>query len=485
MLEAALALAARGFAIFPLDGKIPFAGSHGHKDATTTPETLRAWWSTHPNADIGIATGAPSGVVVLDIDGPEGELALKHSDFEIPETLEARTGKGRHLYFIRPGVELRNFAGRLPKVDMRADGGYVVAPPSRHVDADGKLTGKVYEWQDEDAPVAPCPLWLIELAQQATKEKEAAKATKAASGGADDGPFIEGSRNTKLFEFACRWRRGALEYLDILASLQRKNEEVCKPPLGEAEILKIAGSAAHYTPEQDIIYAAKAEALGYEHAEKSEDIQGDDVGTLEIEITRRTHGKGRRGRFRVTVFFGGRLSTLDDITGSQLKSFAQMMGIVAEEGISFQNTDTMRNAWMNHVHEALKVAGIELRDEEEDAVGAVISCLRLWVGHELGETDELEKLIGDPDGYAYHNKESDTLCVNKTAMRRRLKNEVPDATRENIAKALRDLRSGAQEQKYEKQDGKTVRKILQVFKRSVIHGEPNGEQVETPQPVGV
>lgn len=483
MLEAALALAARGFAIFPLDGKIPFAGSHGHKDATTAPETIRAWWSTHPNADIGIATGAPSGVVVLDIDGPEGELALKHSDYELPETLEARTGKGRHLYFIRPGVELRNFAGRLPKIDMRADGGYVVAPPSRHVDGDGKLTGRIYEWEDEDATVAPCPLWLIELAQQATKEQEAAKA--ANSDDDDAGPFIEGQRNTKMFEFACRWRRGSLEYPDILASLQRKNQEVCKPPLGDAEILKIAGSAAHYTPEQDIIYAARAEALGFEHAEKAEDIQGDDIGTLEVEITRRTHGKGRRGRFRVTVFLGGRVAILDDITGSQVKSFAQMTGIVAEEGISLQQTDVMRKAWTNHVHEALKVAGIEDRDEEEDAVGAVISCLRLWVGHELGETDELTKLIADPDGYAFHNAEFDTLCVNKTAMRRRIKNEVPDATRENIAKALRHLRSGGHEEKYEKPDGTVVRKMLQVFKRSVIFGEPNGEQVEAMEPVGV
>src|SRR6266581_1116236 len=83
VVEAALTYARAGWPVFPLHNKKPYkflapgVKSHGHKDATIDEETIRAWWTYHPGATIGLATGEISGVIVLDIDPPEGYYNLK------------------------------------------------------------------------------------------------------------------------------------------------------------------------------------------------------------------------------------------------------------------------------------------------------------------------------------------------------------------------------------------------------------------------
>jgi hypothetical protein len=81
MLVQALALARRGLAVFPcgVRSKVP-AGGHGHLEATTEPHRLRWWWKENLDYNIGIATGTVSGVWVLDVDGLEGETALRELD---------------------------------------------------------------------------------------------------------------------------------------------------------------------------------------------------------------------------------------------------------------------------------------------------------------------------------------------------------------------------------------------------------------------
>ncbi len=87
----------------------------------------------YPNANVAIATGAISGLVVIDIDGPDGEASLATLP-PMPETRIVQTGRGRHLYFAHPGGAVPNSAGKLGKgIDVRGDSGYVVAPPSRHL----------------------------------------------------------------------------------------------------------------------------------------------------------------------------------------------------------------------------------------------------------------------------------------------------------------------------------------------------------------
>ncbi len=119
-----------GFSVIPLgrNSKRPAIEWEPFQRRRPTLEELDAWF-TNGDANIGIVTGAISGLVVLDIDGPEGEASMR--GLEVPLTKEVRTPRGRHLYFEHPGnTKVPTAVGFLPHVDVRGDGGYVVAPPS-------------------------------------------------------------------------------------------------------------------------------------------------------------------------------------------------------------------------------------------------------------------------------------------------------------------------------------------------------------------
>lgn len=167
LAQAALSYARHAWAVFPLrpGGKEPLT-PHGFKDATTDEAAIREWWSRWPNANLGIATGSVSGLVVLDVDprhgGDESLRDLEAHHGPLPDTVTALTGGGgEHRYFALPqGVTVRSRA-LAPGLELKAEGGYVVAPPSLHP------SGRRYEWEvgrspDELAP-APLPRWLLEL----------------------------------------------------------------------------------------------------------------------------------------------------------------------------------------------------------------------------------------------------------------------------------------------------------------------------------
>jgi putative DNA primase/helicase len=132
-------------------------------EATTDANKIRSWWSRWPEANIGVATGTSCGIVVVDLDLPKAEDSLDRLDqleLHLSPTLTAQTGGGRHLYFAG-SEKLSNTTGRLPGIDeslpgidLRADGGYVVAPPSLHV------TGVRYTWVDPGTQLARLPEWI-------------------------------------------------------------------------------------------------------------------------------------------------------------------------------------------------------------------------------------------------------------------------------------------------------------------------------------
>lgn len=171
--RAALAYARIGWPVFPCRErekapKIAKAhGGNGCHDATTDAATIRAWWTRWPNANPGVATGGPLGLLVVDVDGPEGEHALQAFG-PLPVTVEVKTGKGRHLYFHAPPAAARCTTRELgPMLDTRGSGGYVLAPPSVHPD------GLVYTFVEgrgpHDVEVAPLPAALVErLSRPAT-----------------------------------------------------------------------------------------------------------------------------------------------------------------------------------------------------------------------------------------------------------------------------------------------------------------------------
>src|SRR3984957_11379940 len=131
---------------------------NGCKDATTDLAQIERWWRAWPNANIGIATGA--GLVVIDVDGPAGEAALQvlqseHGSF--PETATVKTSRGRHLYLRTPkDSHIPCSAGG--GLDVRGDGGFVVAPFSLHI------SGHIYEWIGRTTP-ADAAAWLLHWAR--------------------------------------------------------------------------------------------------------------------------------------------------------------------------------------------------------------------------------------------------------------------------------------------------------------------------------
>lgn len=160
-LVAALDFAARGFAVFPCleRSKAPACG-RGFHDATTNPATLRRWFGSYHRYNIGIATGIISSIWVLDVDGADGAAALAELESKfgpLPPTSTVITAAGCHLWF-RADRPMPSTAGRIGfHLDTRADGGYVLAPPSLHPD------GPSYRFGNGE-PLALAPEWLIQRA---------------------------------------------------------------------------------------------------------------------------------------------------------------------------------------------------------------------------------------------------------------------------------------------------------------------------------
>jgi Bifunctional DNA primase/polymerase, N-terminal len=143
----------------PLGSLVP----HGVKDATTNRARILAWWTRHPHANVGLATGHLFDV--LDIDGPEGAqgirtLAAEHG-LQSSGPLVRTGGGGWHCYLAPTGLGNVRPA-ELAHVDWRGRGGYVVAPPSRHA------SGRSYQWaagRDLDTPPGQVPEALLERLQ--------------------------------------------------------------------------------------------------------------------------------------------------------------------------------------------------------------------------------------------------------------------------------------------------------------------------------
>jgi hypothetical protein len=216
--------------------------AHGLKDATTDAETIRAWWSHWPDANIGVATGAASGIIVLDVDGVAGGDSLltlfEPHGFQLDDTLASESGGGgRHVFFQHPGAQVANSVGRLGKgLDIRGDGGYIVVSPSVH------QTGQRYSWRDENAPISPLPAWLAEQLCRTSEGRllrnEIAKPD-----------FIpQGRRNSTLASLAGTMRHRGMDVNPITAALLEVNNSRCQPPLPEPEVRAIADSISQYPP---------------------------------------------------------------------------------------------------------------------------------------------------------------------------------------------------------------------------------------------
>jgi putative DNA primase/helicase len=212
--------------------------------ASIDPPTIRDWWLKWPGANIGIACG-PSKLVVVDCDvkneaanGLESWLDLKQEHKINDATVTQKTPSGgEHILYRSNGHGIHNSSGQLaPGVDIRADGGYIVAPPSR-------TSAGEYAWEVTYHPtstkVLPLPLPLISLLAKQNISKKAEPVPNS---------ILAGQRNDVLTSLAGTMRRRGMTEHEISAALLVVNEERCQPPLAAAEIQHIAMSVCRYEP---------------------------------------------------------------------------------------------------------------------------------------------------------------------------------------------------------------------------------------------
>ncbi|MTI95193.1 MAG: DUF927 domain-containing protein [Firmicutes bacterium] len=266
MLKPALDYARRGWSVVPLygirkteDGKLicnckagaackspgkhPWVSWVDYQKRRATQDEIRKWWFDRPASNIGIITGAISGIIVLDVDGAEGAKTLKNGKYLTPPTVISNTGRGWHYIYKHPGGDCRNFAGKigetiLPSVDFRGDGGLIVAPPSRH------YTGNWYEWgmAPDMHPVGNAPEWLIsKIREHVAKGQSGGGRTLTQNDWASK--ITQGARDVELTR-----RAGSLLVkmppAEVMPMLMAWNQKHCDPPLTETEVQKIVDSIA-------------------------------------------------------------------------------------------------------------------------------------------------------------------------------------------------------------------------------------------------
>ena len=262
MLAAALEYAAHGYAVFPLhtpdaDGACSCregkncrnSGKHprtkeGLKEATRDPKQIRKWWQKWPDANIAIATGEPSACIVLDIDSAHGGgagLAALLEQVDLPETLEVETGKGAHLYFAYEGVDIRNSAGKLGEgLDVRGNGGYVVAAPSLHA------SGRRYRRANELLKIAPLPEELRQLMLAPPVTVSHVAPQRPRTGYSISGATIPAhERNERLFKIGCAlWNEGPTpeEMYTYLLDVRDRRCEPGDHPVTDDEVRRIVKS---------------------------------------------------------------------------------------------------------------------------------------------------------------------------------------------------------------------------------------------------
>jgi hypothetical protein len=359
-----------GLPVFPLAPrkKNPIT-DHGLKDATKDPFVIDAWWKDNPEANIGIPMGTPSQLLLLDVDfwATDGRVECRADVIEtlgeIPDTAEVETGRGRHFYFRFPGGKV---PAKIAKgVDLKADGGYAVAPPSIHPN------GKTYTFDGSDEKAilhpAPPPKWLLE--EIAEPNQAGARSRKSST----DEKWPQGERNTTLAGVAGKLRYAGLSVDAIEAALLAANRIHCDPPLSDAEVKKIARSIGRYPPGPS---HPRYAAINIDSAEPSLEL----LNSLAIFEGRvRFISLHRRGQMIVAKFADGAEAIWPSIT--ELKSFSKAQAIIADATdilISTPSNQKVRAMWEPAVQLILQLAtgdkvpiGAALREEFREILRSV------------------------------------------------------------------------------------------------------------------
>lgn len=230
-------------------GKHPRIKNWGD-EATTDVAKITGWWNSTPLANIGIPMGEKSGLVALDVDTRhDGDKSLRDLIEEygpLPKTVTATTGSGGKHYIFKYTEELalKNVVGFRDGLDVRTQGGLIVAAPSMH------QSGKRYKWDEGLSPFecepADMPKWHVNEIR-----KYGTQITKKSSDIQTDPPkkIKEGGRNNYLASLAGTIRRRGVGEEGIIAALRAENVSRLDPPLDDEAVVAIAKSISRYDPE--------------------------------------------------------------------------------------------------------------------------------------------------------------------------------------------------------------------------------------------
>ena len=277
--DAAIRHAEMGYPVFPCTpgGKTPLT-PHGFQDATTDSVQIEAWWERHPKANVAMPTG---GLLVVDVDGPDNPWPKDPAKvLDLSSGAVSLTPRGGRHYIFRqpPGKEWGNTAGRIaPRVDTRANGGYILLPPSI-------VDGAQYRWNEASAleaveGLAEPPEWLT-AAHRAPQGDDTAQSGNT---------IPAGQRNATLARLGGTMRRVGMNREEILAALVRANEGRCRPPLPAGEVERIAASIAQYEPDKVAVAVAENHwAQDAAHALVPDDMAPEvsDPGSIPDELLR-------------------------------------------------------------------------------------------------------------------------------------------------------------------------------------------------------
>lgn len=247
-----------GWSIIPIQPKSKKPAISAWKefqDRKPTADEIAVFSSRYPNHNVAVICGAVSGLVVLDVDSEDGYRFLKENGYAIPPTPRTQSSPGKgHFYFKHPGFPVKNMIRKVPGIDIKGDGGYVVAPPSIHP------SGATYAWLEAfhpaKTPVAPCPQWLLDLIDQGREEAapDHSNGKKSAPHSDDEviddtdwvveylrKGFAEGERNvaaTKLAGHFLAMGNPHDRVMEMLILWDMRND----PPLGESELSHVVKS---------------------------------------------------------------------------------------------------------------------------------------------------------------------------------------------------------------------------------------------------